>query len=141
MVVTASASWLVDKSALRPHVPAFADVLLPRIAAGRVSVCVVTELEVGYSARSVQDFERTRHDVLDLLVPVATPLRAEERARDIQAELVARGQHRAVAIPDLLVAAVAAVQGLTVLHYDGDFDLIAGITGQPTEWIVPPGSA
>jgi len=26
------------------------------------------------------------------------------------------------------------------LHYDADFDLIAGVTGQPTEWIVPRGS-
>jgi len=35
---------------------------------------------------------------------------------------------------------VAEVEGLTVLHYDGDFDLIAGITGQPTEWVVAAGS-
>jgi hypothetical protein len=32
------------------------------------------------------------------------PYRAEARAREIQAELVARGPHRAVAIPDVLVA-------------------------------------
>jgi predicted nucleic acid-binding protein len=51
--------------------------------------------------------------------------------------LIARGQHRAVAVPDLLVAAIAEVERLTVLHYDGDFDLIASITGQPTEWVVP----
>lgn len=29
---------------------------------------------------------------------------------------------------------------MTVLHYDGDFDMIASLTGQPTEWVVPPGS-
>jgi hypothetical protein len=28
-----------------------------------------------------------------------------------------------------------------VLHYDHAFDLIAEITGQPTEWIVAAGSA
>jgi hypothetical protein len=27
-----------------------------------------------------------------------------------------------------------------VLHYDHDFDLIAAVTGQPTEWVVPAGS-
>jgi hypothetical protein len=27
-----------------------------------------------------------------------------------------------------------------VLHYDHDFDLIAEITGQPTEWIVAAGA-
>jgi len=28
-----------------------------------------------------------------------------------------------------------------VLHYDANFDLIATVTRQPTEWIVPAGSA
>ena len=41
---------------------------------------------------------------------------------------------------DLLVAAAAERAGLTVLHYDQDFDLIAEVTGQPTEWVVPRGS-
>lgn len=140
MVVTTPATWLVDKSALRPHVPAFADALIPRIAAGRVAVCLVTELEVGYSARSTKDFERTRENVIRPLIPVGMPYRAEDRAREIQAELVVRGQHRAVAIPDLLVAAIADIEGLTVLHYDGDFDIVAEVTGQPMEWIVSPGT-
>jgi hypothetical protein len=36
-------------------------------------------------------------------------------------------------VPDLLIAAIAEHAGLTVLHHDKDFDLIAGVTGQPTE--------
>jgi hypothetical protein len=43
-------------------------------------------------------------------------------------------------VPDLLVAAIAEAASLTVLHYDADFDHIASVTHQPTEWIVPPGS-
>jgi hypothetical protein len=43
-------------------------------------------------------------------------------------------------IPDLLVAATAEVHGATVLHHDRDFERIAAVTGQPTRWIVPPGS-
>jgi predicted nucleic acid-binding protein len=66
--------------------------------------------------------------------------RAEQRAREVQAEFVRRGQHRAVSIPDLLVAAVAEVERMSVLHYDADFELVAGITGQPAEWVVPRGS-
>jgi hypothetical protein len=58
----------------------------------------------------------------------------------VQAALVGRGQHRAVSIPDLLVAAVAEVEQLSVLHYDADFESVASITGQPTEWVVPRGS-
>lgn len=132
------AGWLVDTSALRPHIPAFAEILIPRVAAGLVSVCLVTELEVGYSARSGADFKRIERDVLDLLHHVVLPVRAEGRAREVQRALIARGQHRAVAVPDLIVAAVAEVEGLTVLHHDGDFDLIAEVTGQPTERSAPP---
>lgn len=133
-----SAGWLIDTSALRPTDPAFAAALIPRVQAGLVSICLITELEVGFSARSQAYFARMEREVLDLMNRVVQPVRAEARARDVQRELMARGQHRAVAVPDLLVAAVAEVEGLTVLHHDGDFDMIAGVTGQPTEWIVPP---
>lgn len=54
--------------------------------------------------------------------------------------LAERSQHRAVTLPDLLIAACAERAGLTVLHYDADFDRIAEVTGQATEWIVPRGS-
>lgn len=74
------------------------------------------------------------------MIPVPIPLRAESRARELQAELVRRGQHRAVSIPNLILAAIAGIEQLTILHYDGDFDLIAEVTGQPTEWVVPAGT-
>ncbi len=59
--------------------------------------------------------------------------RAEERACTVQRLLSGRDHHRAVSIPDLLVAAMAELEGLTVLHVDKDFDLIADVTGQPVE--------
>ena len=43
-------------------------------------------------------------------------------------------------VPDFIIAAVAQRARLTVLHYDRDFDLIAAHTGQPCEWVVPPGA-
>ena len=42
--------------------------------------------------------------------------------------------------PDLIVAAAAEAAGLKVLHYDADFDRIAAVTAQETEWVVPRGS-
>jgi hypothetical protein len=27
------------------------------------------------------------------------------------------------------------------LHYDADFDLISAVTGQPCQWVLPPGAA
>jgi predicted nucleic acid-binding protein len=39
-----------------------------------------------------------------------------------------------------LVAAAAEAEGLVVLHYDADFERIAAVTGQRSEWVVPAGS-
>jgi predicted nucleic acid-binding protein len=41
---------------------------------------------------------------------------------------------------DLLIAASAESRDLTVLHDDADFDLIASVSGQRCEWIVPAGT-
>jgi predicted nucleic acid-binding protein len=63
-----------------------------------------------------------------------------DRAVEVQDALAARSQQRGAKIADLLVAAAAEAAQLVVLHYDRDFDLIASVTGQPTEWIVPAGA-
>jgi predicted nucleic acid-binding protein len=140
-VALTPATWLIDKSVLaRVDVAAIANAVLPRVQAGLVGVALVTELEVGYSAPSSQDYAATRQDLLDLLMPVTMPVRAEERARELQRDLVTRGQHRGVSVPDLVLAAIADIEELTILHYDDDFDLISDVTGQPTEWVVPRGS-
>ncbi|HEV2089024.1 MAG TPA: PIN domain-containing protein, partial [Cryptosporangiaceae bacterium] len=66
--------------------------------------------------------------------------RIADRARETQARLASRGQHRAAGVVDLLIAATAEYHGATVLHYDPDFDHIAAVTGQRAEWITPPGT-
>ncbi len=60
----------------------------------------------------------------------------EDRAVEVQLSLADRGHHRAASIPDLLVAAIAELAQLTVLHVDKDFDLISQVTGQPVERLV-----
>ena len=60
----------------------------------------------------------------------------EERAGGVQALLADHGQHRAPSIPDLLIAAIAEISQLTVLHVDKDYELIADVTGQPIERLV-----
>lgn len=135
------ATWLVDKSVLaRLSKPEVRQVMLPRLQAGRVAITLATELEVEFSARSTGDYETMRRTMLDHLVEVFMTPRAERRAREVQVELLRRGQHRAVSIPDLLVAAVAESERLTVLHYDADLDLVAAVTGQPAEWVLPRGT-
>jgi len=133
--------WLVDKSALwRADHDEVGERLEALIKSGLARVSIATELEIGYSARSTGDYNLMRERVVERLIPVALPYRAEGRARDVQKALVQRGQHRAVSIPDLLIAATAEIEDLTVLHYDSDFDLITEVTGQPTEWVVRQGS-
>ena len=54
--------------------------------------------------------------------------------------MLASKHQRGRKVPDLLIAAAAEARGLTVLHYDADFDQIADVTGQSCQWIVPAGS-
>lgn len=65
--------------------------------------------------------------------------RVLDRAVTVQDMLAFRSAQRGAKIADLLIAAAAEAAGLVVLHYDHDFDLIADVTGQRTEWIVPAG--
>jgi predicted nucleic acid-binding protein len=62
------------------------------------------------------------------------------RACQIQALLAATSQHRAAGVMDLLTAAAAEHYDASVLHFDADFDHIAAVTGQTTDWIIPRGS-
>jgi hypothetical protein len=57
----------------------------------------------------------------------------EDRAVEVLALLADRAQHRAPSVPDLIIAATAELAGLTVLHFDKDFDVIADVTGQSLE--------
>jgi len=62
------------------------------------------------------------------------------RALELQRALSAQGRLRSVRFPDLLLAATAERHGVTVLHYDRDFDLLAGVSDLRAEWVVPAGS-
>lgn len=128
-------TWLIDKSALvRLGVSPDAQLWADRIGRGLVHITTLTLLEVGFSARSGSDLrDAARRPPLSLLpVEYLTPT-MEQRAVEVQMLLADQGRHRAPVIPDLLVAATAERTGLTVLHLDKDFELIAEITGQPIE--------
>lgn len=132
--------FLIDKSALaRWTKPGVREVLKPLHERYLLAVCQPTEYEMVHSARDTAEATR-----------ISTWLHAFDylpcdddtftRALEVQRHAVNAGFHRALSLPDLLIAATAELNRLTVLHYDGDFDMIASLTGQPTEWVVPPGS-
>ena len=73
-------------------------------------------------------------DELDGLPSYPLNHRVTHRAEGVQGLLAERSRHRGSTAVDLLVAAVAEANDVTLLHYDRHFDAIARITGQPTEW-------
>jgi predicted nucleic acid-binding protein len=105
---------------------------------GQVARVGISDLEIGYSARSAAEWERlvSALTVFDLIETAAEHV---QRARQVQRVLAAKHQ-RSRRLPDLLIAAAAEANGLTVLHYDADFDRISAVTGQPWKWVVPSGS-
>lgn len=137
----AVAKFLADKSALaRGHLDEIATVIERLLKAGLLATCGIAQLELLYSARSAADFAQLAAELNSAYEWLHTDDEDYRRATEVYAELVDAGQHRSVAMPDLLIAAVAERHRVTVLHYDSDFDRIAGVTGQPTEWIAPRGS-
>lgn len=134
------ATHLADTSALaRVHHDDVAARLNPMFMGGRIATCGLVDLEVLVSARGGPDHEEMWLD-RQLLPRAPITDACTDRAIDVQGELAERGLHRRVATKDLVIAAAAEQAGLTVLHYDRDFDLIAEVTGQPTEWVVPRGT-
>lgn len=113
-----------------------------RFLAGLVGVTDMIVMELLYSARDARDFAALEEDLRGCSLYRVEPEDWNE-GRRVWRELLRRGGgplHRQVGHQDLLTAAVAARNGLTVVHYDGDFDVIASVTGQPVRWAAPPGS-
>jgi predicted nucleic acid-binding protein len=139
--MAAVASHLPDTSALaRLRHPSVAAVLGPLIQAGLTATCGVIEFELGWAARSGAELDEVRADRYAGYEWLAIHDEDWRRALDVQAELWRGGRMRAVGLPDLLIAAVAEREGITVLHYDSDYEYIAAVTGQPIQWVVPRGS-
>lgn len=132
-IVDTSAAARTSRASVRARVA-------PLMTAGLLATCGVLDLEALHSARSP-----TQHREIATLRRLAykyLPTHDEDWARAIQVHslLAGRGQLRAVGLADLLVCAVAERERVTVLHYDADYELVAEVTGQPVQWVVPPGS-
>jgi predicted nucleic acid-binding protein len=139
--MAAVASYLADTSALaRLHHAPVAAVLGPLIEAGVVATCGVIEFELGWATRSSADFDQVRADRGVGYEWLAIHDEDWRRALDIQAALWRTGRMRSAGPPDLLIAAVAERERVTILHCDSDYDLITEVTGQPTQWVVPRGT-
>ena len=114
------------------------EVVEPLAANGELARPSICDLEVGYSARNADEWDQLL-GALQAFVPIDTTAAHVRRALRVQ-RLLARRSQRGRKIPDLLVAAAAEELHVAVLHYDADFDLIATVTGQRCQWVVPAGT-
>lgn len=128
--------YLVDTSVLtRLRLPAIGNVLL---GLGQLFYSPVSGLELRYSASNETDYRNltTILDGFDRLTVADAVFDIADRTQRLLAEAGLKGRP----VPDLIIAAQAEVAGLTLLHYDADFDLIASVTGQSALWIAPRGT-
>jgi predicted nucleic acid-binding protein len=113
-------------------------VVEPLAIAGELARASICDLEVGYSARNAEEWDRLV-GALDAFELVDSTAAHQRRALQVQRLLAQRSQ-RGRKIPELVIAAAAEELGIAVLHYDADFDLIASVTGQRCQWVVPSGT-
>jgi predicted nucleic acid-binding protein len=141
-----SGRLLLDNSAwarilLNPSIPeGRAKEIAEEFRQERIVTCLPFMLEAGYSALSANDHDEI-YDELESLDFLAITLEVERRTLDAQAQLARVGHHR-VAPVDLMIAALAHCNGVGVLHYDSDYDVILEKTDLdfPSEWLMPRGS-
>jgi predicted nucleic acid-binding protein len=133
--------YLLDTSAVaRMRHPEVGARLAPLIEAGLVATTAALDAEALYSARNPVEYEQLwvdRHVAYEYL-----PTEDEhwQSALQAQRELARHGQHRAVGMPDLLTAVLASAHGLTVVHYDADFETAATVVAFEQAWVVRRGS-
>jgi predicted nucleic acid-binding protein len=138
--------YLADTSVyvLQGRYPAVHERFASLLAEGRLAACQMTALEYLNNAPDPKGYE-VLWAALRGQRWIDTTTAAMERALEVHRMLgtrgqPTRGQHRHLALPDLIIAATAEEAGATVLHYDADYDKIADITGQPVEWVAARGS-
>lgn len=112
-----------------------------KVLAREIAVCDQVRLELLHSARTVAEF-RTIRSSLSVLPYCPMDAPSWSRVVDVYERLAAVGPrwHRSVKHPDVIIAACAEAAGLTLVHYDKDFDAIGAVTGQPMRWVAAQGS-
>jgi predicted nucleic acid-binding protein len=106
-----------------------------QLAAGVIATCPIVELEFLYSARSLADRLEKQRLMHELFGWVPVHEGAWERAEQVQQLLTEAGAHRSAGPVDLLIAATAERERLTVLCDDHDYQTVTRVTGQPVRLV------
>jgi PIN domain. len=127
-------TWVRDR-----RLPELAVWFNAAVEAGLVLVCDLVILELTRLAPN----ERRAREIADRLAAfeaIQMPAGLWARAREIQLALAAGGDHRRVPPADLLLAAAAEEAGVTLVHYDRDYERIAAASELRQEWLAPDGT-
>ncbi|GAB3216400.1 PIN domain nuclease [Kineococcus gypseus] len=134
-------TFLLDKSAhARWHQPLVAARLNDLLREDLLIIARPSVLEIGFSARSPQDYREVIADVTEAMTVIEVSAQISARAQELQERLTHRGWHRAPGPVDLLLAATAIEHELTLMHLDKDFELIALVSSLQQERVVPRGT-
>ena len=108
------------------------------VEAGLVLVCDLVILEL---TRLAPNGRRAREvaDRLAAFEALPMPVELWARSRETQLALAASGDHRRVPPADLLLASTAEVGGVSLIHYDRDYERIAAVSDLQHRWLVNDG--
>lgn len=134
---------LFDTSALilAARVRSVGEILADAVAADELALSEPVLLEYLNGARNSEEYDRFERGLRAARLVRTTP-EDWDRALEVHRSLAQTGpgHQRSVRLPDLIIAAVGERNGLSLVHYDADYDRIAAVTGQPTRWVAPLGS-
>jgi predicted nucleic acid-binding protein len=134
--VALTARYLADFSAwARWRHGIVRDRLANLLNAGFLATCPVVELEFLFSEQHWKGFSTAKSSRGAAMRSLPVTPAVVERALEVQEGLARRQLHRQAKPVDLIVAACAEANDMTVLHYDDDFDAIGEVTRQSTEWV------
>jgi predicted nucleic acid-binding protein len=133
--------YLVDSSAfVRAHQPSVRGAWAQAAAEGRLIASPMFRFETLFSARGAGEFDRVERGLRSMEF-----LRFSETVEPLAVAAMrslarSAGLAHRVPVPDLLIAAAAAEQGMGVLHYDAHYDRLAEVLDFESRWIAPAGS-
>ena len=107
---------------------------------GRVATCLPFLLKAGHSARNARGHDELLRDLM-ALPSVRIDEHVVSRSVDAQRQLARAGRHRLPPV-ELMIAALADVRGLGVLHDDNDEEIVSEKTDLRFDsvWLAPRGS-
>ena len=132
---------VVDTSAMsRAHHREVRELFKQALLTDRLLISPAVRLEILLSARDGDAFDEVAQELSALRTAplTATVLHSAEDAMRALAHRSAGAQR--IPIVDYVVAAAAQETGAGVLHYDGDYDLLAEIMEFDSVWLAPRAS-